>query len=317
MGYICILEVLLKLGQDFQFKGGDMKRLLFSFMCMMIVAFLVCCNGCCGSLRISSSPHAKLSLPDLVAQEGGSSVALMMYHDDDETTKSTGYRPFCTGVWVDKTHILTANHCAKGVLENEQDRLDQRKKKADVEPQSLEELLNKIQNQENPEIDTIKEGGLSVHYIQENEVVDVGKEPSAWHLSKVVDFDDKHDLALLEAQGAAIPSHTIAKLAEEAPAIGESVHIVGQTVGLYWTYINGNVAAYRTKDMETGMESEGPWMQVSAPVYFGNSGGGAFNDYGELIGLADWIKRAPDVSFFIHVETLRSFLQDNHIGSKK
>jgi S1-C subfamily serine protease len=46
-------------------------------------------------------------------------------------------------------------------------------------------------------------------------------------------------------------------------------------------------------------------------MYFGNSGGGAFNDYGELVGIADWIKRAPEMGFFVHLDTIRSFLDTN------
>lgn len=170
------------------------------------------------------------------------------------------------------------------------------------------------------EPDKIEEKGLVVHFITESEVIEVGKEPSAWHMSKVVAYDEKHDLALLEAQGKAVPAHRVAKLADKVPEVGETVHIVGQTVGMYWTYVQGNVSAYRGEDMIKGKKGDhgdtGPWMQVASPMYFGNSGGGAFNDYGELVGIADWIKRAPEMGFFIHLDTIKSFL-DTNLNNKK
>lgn len=295
-----------------------MKRLL-ALLSLMV---LVVTTGCASTGGVSSIlPRSKLSTHDLVAQEGGATVALMMYNDDKDTTLTTGYRPFCTGVWVDSTHILTADHCAKAEQEHQQDRLDERKKQNDEEPKSLEEALRRLFGGFSgpQEADKIEEKGLVIHYIVENEVVEVGKEPSAWHMAKVVGFDDKHDLALLEAQGKAVPAHRVAKLAAAAPEIGDDVHVVGQTVGMYWTYLKGYVSAYRgadyIKNKATG-DDLGPWMQVASPMYFGNSGGGAFNDYGELVGIADWIKRAPEMGFFIHVDTIRSFLQDQKVLPK-
>jgi len=290
-----------------------MKR-YFSILMVLVLGIMA---GGCASLRDSGViPKSKLSVHDLVAQEGGATVALMMYDDDRDTTLTTGYRPFCTGVWVDNTHILTADHCAKAEQEHQQDRLDERKKKeeSDDGPMTFEKMLKKLFGaQAEKEADKIEEKGLVVHFITENEVVEVGKEPSGWHMSKVAAFDEKHDLALLEVTGKAIPAHRVAKLADVTPEIGETVHIVGQTTGMYWTYIQGNVSAYRGADYVKSKKGGdlGPWMQVASPMYFGNSGGGAFNDYGELVGIADWIKRAPEMGFFVHLDTIKSFLDTN------
>jgi S1-C subfamily serine protease len=292
-----------------------MKRLL----ALLSVMVLVGCSTLGGAVN-SVVPRSKLSIPELVSIEGASTVALMSYRDDKDTTQTTGFRPFCTGVWVDETHIMTADHCAKAEQRWQQKRLDKRKEDSQNqgEPKSLQEMLERLfgGRQGNTETDTIEEKGLSVHYIVESEVVEVGKEPAGWHLSKVVAYDESHDLALLEVVGHATPGHKVAKLAAVTPGLGESVHIVGQTVGMYWTYIHGSVAAYRGADMLKGKDDKGPWMQVASPMYYGNSGGGAFNDYGELVGIADWIKDAPEMGFFVHLDTLRSFL-DKNLPAKK
>lgn len=285
------------------------------FSLLLLAVFMVVMGGC--SSLGGVAPKVKMSNRDMIAHEGGSTVALMMYDDSKETTKTTGYRPFCTGVWVDETHIVTADHCAKAIQKQQQKRLDARKEKNKEEPKTLQELLERLFGGGGlDEPDVIEEKGLSIHYILEKEVTEVNKEPSAWHLSKVVAFDSAHDLALLEAQGNAIPKHRVAKVASATPEIGEHVNMVGQPVGMYWTYIDGKVSAYRGEDMLKGKDDKGPWMQVAAPIYFGNSGGGCFNDYGELVGIADWIKDAPLMSFFIHVDTIRSFL-DSNLNKKK
>lgn len=284
--------------------------------CTLLLLLAIGLLGGCASLNDSGVlPKSKLSTHELIAQEGGSTVALMMYHDDKETTLHTGYRPFCTGVWVDETHILTADHCAKAEQEHQQDRLDERKKHVEDEPTTLAELFAKLfGGATEEEVDKIEEKGLAIHFIQENEVVEVRQEPAAWHLSKVVAFDEKHDLALLEVGTKGVPGHRVAKLASETPAIGDDVHIVGQSIGYYWTYINGTVSAYRgediVKDKKTGNDL-GPWLQVTSAMTHGNSGGGAFNDYGELVGIADWGSRAPLMGFFVHLDTIRSFLDAN------
>jgi len=299
-----------------------MKR-YFSLLLLVILSVTL---GGCASLKDSGViPKSKLSAHDLIIQEGGATVALMGYHDDKETTITTGYRPFCTGVWVDETHILTANHCIEGELEWQQERLDKRKEGSNDEPKSLQEMLQKLFGGGSggpQEADKVEKKGLKIHYIVEKEVMGVAAEPSGWHLSKAVAFDEAHDLALLEAQGDLVPAHKVARIASETPALGEHVNVVGHQTGLYWTYMGGQVAAYRDADhykrLSAGKDdARGPYMQVQSPIFYGNSGGGCFNDYGELIGIAVRITRAPEVGFFVHRDTIASFLDSNNNKSVK
>lgn len=287
-----------------------MKR----YFSLLLLSLLVVLGGCASLKDSGVIPKSKLSTQDLVAQEGSSTVALMGYRDDKDTTVTTGYRPFCTGVWVDSTHILTANHCVDGELEWQQERLDKRKEGSNEAPKTLQELLQKLFGGGGlQEADKVEKMGLKVHFIVEKEVMGVAAEPSAWHMSKVVAFDEKHDLALLEAQGQLLPPHKTARVAKETPALGEHINIVGHQTGLYWTYMDGQVSAYRDVDhykrLSAGQDdSLGPYMQVQSPVFYGNSGGGCFNDFGELVGIAVRITRAPDVGFFVHRDTIASFL---------
>jgi S1-C subfamily serine protease len=131
----------------------------------------------------------------------------------------------------------------------------------------------------------------------------------------------EHDLALIEASGGNLPSHEVAEVGEENPAIGEKISVVGQVRGLYWTYVEGTVAQYRTDIPERGKPvSEvneigfvGPYLQVSAPVWYGNSGGGAFDMDGKLVGIASFLTGAPHSCYFIHPDVIRGFLKAHKV----
>lgn len=172
---------------------------------------------------------------------------------------------YCTAVWVSKTRLITAGHCA--------------------------------------------EDSEEAHYFVPQEAQEPHEEPFAMHLAKVVKVDAKHDLALLAALGP-VPDHTIAPVAKHMPDIGYPLDIVGHPSGMLWTLTRGFVSSYRGGSFgPEGMT--GPWMQVSAPIWFGNSGGGAFTaDEGELVGIASFMVKAPSVGFFVPSTTIRTFMEE-------
>ena len=154
----------------------------------------------------------------------------------------------------------------------------------------------------------LKEVGLSIHFIQENENMGVGQEPSAIHLSKVSFIDEDHDLALLYVVGRAIPPHAVIELADTSPAVGEKIHVVGHTIGLYWTHVDGTVSAYRDIMPGSPVEKLGPFLQINASVYPGNSGGGCFDSHGKLVGIVSFIAPTPDTAFLIGLKSIQDFL---------
>lgn len=287
-----------------------MKRISVSLLSIFAILFsLVGCGGSTSGLV----PKVPLSTSQLVSHEGYSTVALVRYDEDHEDDKTSEIEPYCSAVWVDETHILTAHHCVKSIQEEMQAKQDE-KEKNPVECGGLAALLGLCDDTPVPH-KTIYLKDLPIHYVQWKEVDDVGKEPTAWHLSHVVGWDEHKDLALLEAAGHAVPSHEVAKLAEETPALGESIHVCGHPKGLYWTFLEGTVAGYRGEIPHMDKKS-GPFMQAQTPIFFGNSGGGAFNNYGELVGIADFLMRLPAEGFFVHLDNIRAFLQDQNMLEK-
>lgn len=128
--------------------------------------------------------------------------------------------------------------------------------------------------------------------------------------SDVVYRQPEQDLALLKAKTWQM--HTFAGIASESPAVGSNVHVVGHPIGLLWTYLTGQVAQNR-KDLEKFGQNR-PFLQLQVPITHGNSGGGAFDDNGLLVGIADLSASSlPSEGFFIPVEAIIPFLKESHI----
>lgn len=274
---------------------------------------LLCLTSCGGAFSNVPPP---LSTQQLVAHEGSVTVALVHTDEDKADDEMSGVRPLCSAVWVDKTHILTAYHCAVGIQEELQAKQDEKEKNA-PDCEGLAKLLG-LCDEGDAEHKVIEMRGLPVHYVQWKEADEPGKEPTAQHLSHVVGWDEAHDLALLEAAGHAVPEHEFAKVNAGVPAMGERIHVCGHPKGLYWTFLEGTVAGYRQSlphlsDKKDKVKREGPYLQLEVPIYYGNSGGGAFNDAGELIGIADFMLRVPSEGFFVAGESIKAFLVDQEV----
>ena len=234
---------------------------------LVIVIFTL---GCMGA-NVSSREMVKKS-STLITHMGQSTVALVLTGSDGLV------RVYCTGVWVGRNEILTAHHCVQAAAN--------------------------LDSEDDEDLDAM---GIKIHFTLQQENMGVGESPSVIHLSTVVAVDPTHDLALVKAEGEAIPAHPIAKLVDISPAIGERVYIVGHVKGLYWSFISGTVAAYRSSLPYA--KNGGPFMQLSAPVYYGNSGGGVFNADGELCGIVSFMASAPMTNFAIDIYSLDKFLK--------
>lgn len=189
-------------------------------------------------------------------------------------------RVFCTGVWVSSAEILTAGHCSESAQEDG----------------NFPEAV-----------------GTLVFYSTADEVPsDPSEPPTAHHLAIVVAHDHEHDLSLLRVRGT-YPGHDTAQLAPALPPQGAELYFMGQPSKLYWTFVRGMVAANRA-NMNTGdLGFSGPFTQVTAPIWFGNSGGGAFDANGNLVGISSFLMRnTPMCAFYVAVPSIQTFLAKAH-----
>lgn len=131
--------------------------------------------------------------------------------------------------------------------------------------------------------------------------VGVAETPSGGRVTVVVlAVHDRIDLAVLEAVGR-LPAHAVAEPGP-TPRYADRVLVVGHPQGLGWSVAEGLVTGTRTYD-------GAHWLQASAPVWFGNSGGGLFDTHGRLVGITSHghaLPFAQHLGAYVHPGYLRA-----------
>lgn len=243
-------------------------RLLSVVFLFLILTSLFACRGV--------AVRAPLTGEQMANKDAWNSIALVYGTGEDEY-------PYCSGSWVSEYSILTAAHCMAGIAE-----------KVRSERVTTGDFAA-------PEVDPMT---LELNYVVQNDVDDPFKPVKRSYIAKLVAMSPERDLALVRVVGAH-PVHGWAFLAKTTPEVGSVVSSSGTVKGLYWSYRQGVVSAYR-EDMS--QKIKGPFLQVSMAISHGDSGSGIFNEYGELIGVTSFATNAPNSGFCIHLKTIRGFL---------
>ena len=106
------------------------------------------------------------------------------------------------------------------------------------------------------------------------------------------------DLALVMVEGGDLPAVNSFKTVPVAP--GDPVYVIGNPKGLVNSLSEGIVGAVRD-------EGEMTLYQITAPIASGSSGGPVFNEYGEVIGVANSVVvDAEHISFSISIDELQN-----------
>jgi S1-C subfamily serine protease len=127
-------------------------------------------------------------------------------------------------------------------------------------------------------------------------------------MEEVIKMDRDVDLMLVKAPQLDCPCAPIAKTS----AVDDIIHAVG------FPLMTGVQVLTSGRIQEVDMQKTG-FMMISAPIIFGNSGGGIFNSDGELIGIAsrvavyavgfDGIPHiVPHMGVATNLETIKKFL---------
>jgi hypothetical protein len=111
-----------------------------------------------------------------------------------------------------------------------------------------------------------------------------------------VALSERYDLAL--AKVACSLRGMPARLAPRSPDVGETVYLMGHTLGAPYTLTKGIVGSVRRR-INSG-SSMGTYMQVSAHALEGNSGGPLFDSEGRLVGVLSGVPHIGVLTPFGH-----------------
>lgn len=238
---------------------------------LSLAAMLV---ACCGT-----DMRARTIEPQMMIDLNDATAALL---SDDE---GGGYYVSCSAVWLSSKRMVSAAHCVASAGANELDEF-------------MAELTGK-------DWDPV---GKPVQFITWRDALSL-KDPeriSVANAGIVVAYDAKTDLALIEAVDGGLDHETVS-LSWNGVTQGDSVFVVGHTLGLSWSFSPGVVGAVRTMENVRGDKEK--MIQVVSGANRGNSGGGLFNTSGQLVGICSFLANTTVLTFFVDTSVVRNFLE--------
>lgn len=126
--------------------------------------------------------------------------------------------------------------------------------------------------------------------------------------AKLVRIDPDRDLALLTINPVGLLTAVSLAKAEGAVDAGENVTVIGNPV-LGSEILNHSVTTGVVSSLERELDGQ-KYVQTSAPVNGGNSGGPVFGAKGHVVGLVVSKARLEATAFAVPVGALRQFLSD-------
>lgn len=111
---------------------------------------------------------------------------------------------------------------------------------------------------------------------------------------QVIAEDESADLAVLTASSFVEPKRAL-KLQEKAsPPIGTKVYAIGNPQGLSNTLSEGLISGYRQRGKHE------PWIQITAPISPGSSGGPLFSAEGSVVGVTTaFLSESQNLNFAV------------------
>jgi len=119
----------------------------------------------------------------------------------------------------------------------------------------------------------------------------------------VLASDKARDVAVIKAHGQNFRTLTLGN--SDRVQVGEEVVAIGNPLSLESTVSNGIVSAIRTIE-----EDGGKFLQVTAPISPGSSGGPLFNMAGEVVGITTmYLKGGENLNFAIPINDAKPLLE--------
>jgi S1-C subfamily serine protease len=131
----------------------------------------------------------------------------------------------------------------------------------------------------------------------------VGRD-APYQISRFTAFDPFNDLALVAITAPDVPSLTLRP--DSSPELGDEIYVIGNPEGLEATFSRGNISGFRRRDGHD-------WLQITAPISHGSSGGPVLNASGEVIGVAvATLSNGQNLNFAVPAKYIRNLLTQSH-----
>ncbi|MFN8285743.1 MAG: trypsin-like peptidase domain-containing protein [Chitinophagales bacterium] len=111
--------------------------------------------------------------------------------------------------------------------------------------------------------------------------------------AKVKGGDSFYDYALLEFVTPPGTEITTIKYATDAPAIGQRVYAIGNPLAEYPYTVSDGIVSAKNRVRE-GLTGKYGYVQHTATIIWGNSGGPLVNEKGEVVGMNSYIAFGPE-----------------------
>ncbi len=141
------------------------------------------------------------------------------------------------------------------------------------------------------------QGGTPKFEVAGTIAVDEQSDLALLEIGKVIQAKDPYDAIVVSAFSGLPMANTEAE-------IGDAIYVAGNPEGLEGTFSQGIVSALRGDD----------YIQITAPISHGSSGGPVVNRYGEVIGVASaFLKEGQNLNFAIPVAKLVRLLANRSV----
>lgn len=128
------------------------------------------------------------------------------------------------------------------------------------------------------------------------------KDGSTYPVTSIVYFDPdpNRDISILKIDGQNLPVVPLGD--SDYLQVGEKIYCIGNPLGLEYSFSDGMLSGIR--DLE-GVK----WLQFTAPIAPGNSGGPIINSKGEVMGMTTFLVRAAqNLNFALAINEIKPFI---------
>ena len=138
----------------------------------------------------------------------------------------------------------------------------------------------------------------NAHTLEDASVVEVRVDDHTYPVEAVLDEDSDSDVCILKVSAQNLP---VVALADHLPPVGSEVVAIGNPLGYELTVSKGVLSGIR--DDVTRAEL---WLQHTAPISHGSSGGALFDEYGDVVGLTTQYRAdGQNMNFAIAADTVK------------